>query len=430
MEKRIPIAALIFILFYFSCKKDNTVGTPTAQVISPAAMSTFVVNDTITIKAQVSDGVSLQSVSVYITNNQNIPVLPSLSIPITGKNMTFTCPYPLNNIHLASGLYTIVVKAFNGTNTGWGFQQINITALPSKLTGIYTVTRNHTGVHIVKADTNYNVSTVYTQGGDYSSSDISTYYQQLYIAAADSGNATAISLPNTSVAWSYLGITSSTTYFTNTYSYNDAVYVSQYNGQIKYYSHLGAGVMSITVTAGNYPIKTYVWSSYLFAEEKNIGSQTRNLVLYYAPSGAGFEQNTLPGPVVNMLGMDVNDLFVFGNQNTGGAYMELYNIPGNIFYSPIALPSGNLLSVAQVNPQTYLLGFDNGTIYLYTYNPNSIIPFINGVVASHMQYDAVGNLLFVSSGKYVYGYNYTTAGLLHTCNIQDSVLNLHLLYNK
>ena len=47
-----------------------------------------------------------------------------------------------------------------------------------------------------------------------------------------------------------------------------------------------------------------------------------------------------------------------------------------------------------------------------------------------MQYDATKNSLYISSGKYVYDYNYATAGLLHTCNIQDSVLNMHLLYNK
>jgi len=428
--KRIPTVILLLFLFIFSCKKDNPIGYPSVQIISPSGLNTYGVFDTIIIKANVSDASHLQSVTVYITNAQNEPVLPTAVIPITGKSMSFTCRYPLNNIHLANGEYNIVVNASNGTNTQLAFQQVYIDAVPTVRLGIYAVTRNSNGVHVSKIDTNFMVSMIYTQGGDYSSSDVSSYYQQLYISAADSGSVTAL-MPNGSAIWSIPGLISPTPYFTNVYSYGDAMYISQYyNGYIKYINHSGAGVMTTTAASGYYPIKTCVWNNYLFAEEKNIGSPLRNLVVYYAPSGAGYEQAVIPGPVVAIFGMDANDLFVFGNNTSGGAYLQLYNVPGNIFYSPIALPAANLLSVAQIDAQTYLLGFDNGIIYSYSYNPNGFVPYLTGVTASHMQYDQPDNELVVSSGKNVYEYNCTPLTLIYTANMQDSVLNLHLLYNK
>jgi hypothetical protein len=431
MAWRNILFVLITVSVLDSCKKDGNTGSPTVQIIAPAGNAAFKVFDTIVIKAHASDAVSLQSVTVYIVNNQNIPVLPTAAIPITSNNMSFACPYLLNDVHLATGYYTIVVRAYNGTNATLAYQQIYINAAPLVREGIFVLTRNNSGVHVLKIDTgSFNVSNLYTYGADYSSSDISSYYQQLYISAADSGSANTLELPAGSPAWNIPGLISPTPYFTNVYSYGDAVYVSEYLGFIKYYTHLGIMTNSITVTTGNYPIKTYVWGSYLLAEEKNIGSLSRNLVLYYTGSGKGFEQAAIPGPVVAIYGMDNDDIYIFGNQNTGGAYLQLFKISGNIFYSPITLPAGNLLSVTQINAQTYLLGFDNGTIYKYTYNPNSIVPFINGVTASHMVYDSADNEVIASSGKYVYEYNYASLALMHTANAQDSVLNVHVLYNK
>ena len=128
MIKRIPTVILLLFLFIFSCKKDNPIGYPSVQIVSPSGLNTFAVFDTITIKANVSDASHLQLVTVYITNAQNEPVLPASVIPITGKSMSFTCRYALNNIHLSNGEYTIVVSASNGTNTQLAFQQIYIDA--------------------------------------------------------------------------------------------------------------------------------------------------------------------------------------------------------------------------------------------------------------------------------------------------------------
>jgi hypothetical protein len=154
------------------------------------------------------------------------------------------------------------------------------------------------------------------------------------------------------------------------------------------------------------------------------------LVLYYTGTVTGFEQSVLPGPVTAMYGMTSNQLFVFGNKDTAGAYLQLFDVPGNIFYSPTTLPSGQLLSVAQIDSATYLMGFNNGTIYKYTYIPNGAVPFITGISASHLQYDNVNKQVIASSGSSVYAYSYTSQLLLHSVNLSDSVLNVHVLYNK
>jgi hypothetical protein len=298
---RSKLLALIIVVGLFSCKKEGNVGSPTVQITAPIGKQSYNVFDTIVVKANVSDASSLQSVEIYIENSQNIPVTATANVTITGKQMSFTNYYVLNNIHLATGSYFLVVKASNGTNATYGYQAITINAAPTLRLGIYSITRNG-GVNVTKIDSTFNASKIYTQPGDYSSSDISSYYQQLYIAAADSGNLNAVTMPLGGAQWGVMGIVSPSTYFTNVYSYGDAAYISEYLGFIKYYNAQGSLAESFKVTSGYYPIKTCIWDGYLFAEQKNIGALTRNLVLYYTGTATGYEQSVLPGPVVAMYG--------------------------------------------------------------------------------------------------------------------------------
>ena len=429
MIMRCKVLVLISIVGLFACKKEGNVGSPTVQIIAPTGKPVYKVFDTVVVKASVSDANSLKSVEIYIENSQNVPVTTTADVTVTGKQMSFTFNYAINSIHLATGQYTLVVRASNGTNATYGYQAITIIAAPAIRLGIYAITRNG-GINVTKIDSVFNTSKIYTQSGDYSSSDISSYYQQLYIAAADSGNVSAINIPLGGVQWGIGGIIGPAPYFTDVYCNGDAAYVSEYIGLIKYFSSQGVLSTTFKVASGYYPIKTCVWDGYLFAEQKNIGALTRNLVLYYTGTATGFEQSALPGTVTAMYGMTSNQLFVFGNKDTGEAYLQLFDIPGNIFYSPTTLPSGKLLSVAQIDSATYLMGFNNGTIYKYTYIPNGAVPFITGISASHLQYDNVNKQVIASSGSSVYAYSYTSQLLLHSVNLSDSVLNVHVLYNK
>ena len=423
---------LTFCVLFFACRKDNSIDTPTVQIFEPAGLQTFRVFDTLMVKGQVSDPQGLQSINISLTNGQSVQVLPSVQVPVTSNNMNFTWPYILSDIHLASGQYYITVSASNGTNTKYAYQEIYVDAAPTIREAVYAITRNSAGVQTWILDSAFHVSAGSSLNGNYCSSDISSYYQQLYIAAYDSGNVNALTVPSGSPAWSLPGSNSSTPFFTNVYSYGDAAYVSYYSGFIKYYDSKGVQQSVINVAAGYYPVKTFLWGKYLFVEEKTFSSSPENLTLYYSQSGAGYQQCSLPGPVVAMYGMDNDDVFIFGNQPSGSPYIEKYSISGNILYAPVLLPSARLLSAAQLNPGEFLAGFSNGTVYQYTYNPSNFLTFITGVNASHLRYDAVNNQLIVAAGKLVQEYNcsISSATLLYSASMADSVLDVQVLFNK
>lgn len=405
-------------------------GSPSVQIITPASQAIYNVHDTVWVSAKVSDDNGLNTVSVYLINNLGTQVLPNAVVKITSKSFTFKIAYVLSDIHLISGQYSIVVFASNGTNSTYAYQQISVDATPTKREAIYAITKSGSGVHVSKIDSVFNVSLAYTNPGDYSSSDVNSYYQQLYVTASDTGSVNANSVPGGSNAWSVPGIISSPVYFTNTYSSGDAVYISFYNGYVRYYNSLGVLQSVFSIEANYYPIKTYAYSNYLFVEEKAISSKTTNLVVFYSATTASMQQALLPGPVTAMFDMDNDHIMVFGNDYTGVPYMLQYSISNNIFFSPITLPAATLLSAEQVDANTYLMGYSNGNIYQYTYNPNVMNTFAGGVMASHIRYDVVNNQVIVATAHYIKEYNYVSGALVNTADLIDSVLNVHILNNK
>jgi hypothetical protein len=438
MVRKINILIFCLALGMYSCKKDAPPDYPSVQITAPYALAYFNVPGSIQVTGHVSDSKPLTSVTVYIANSGNIPVEETLNIPITSNNMNVSCSYLLNDIHMPGGEYYMTITASNGTHIASAFQQIYVDALPVKRTAIYAITRDGTGVHAWGIDSVFKVSPAlsYTVPGDYSSSDVNSYYQQLYIAGQDSGNVNIYSVPNPSSEWNLTGSPSPSPYFTNVYCNHDAEFVSYFNHVsccVKCYDHKGAVQSVYAAGTGYYPIKTFLLNNWLLTEEKSISSSQENLLIFYAASTAAYNQTVLPGPVVAMYQFDNNDVFLFGNNNSGGGYIKLYSIPNNTFYTP-AFPLGSygqLLSAAQINTNTYLISFSNGTIYQYTYNPIGILSYISGTTASTIRYDSINNQVITASGKTVNEYSYgSLPALINSVTISDSVRDLRVLYNK
>ncbi len=440
MERKITILFFGLILGLYSCHKDSGSDYPKVLISSPYSMEYFNVPGTIQVTGSASDSKTLTSVTVYLATSLNSPVEQVVQLPVTSNNMNVSCAYTLNDIHLASGKYYMTITTSNGTNVSSAFQEVYVTGVPVKRMAIYAFTRNSSGVHAWGIDSVFNVSPTlsYTVSGDYSSSDVNSYYGQLYIAGHDSGNVNVSSIdvpyPPQS-AWNILGSVSPSPYFTNIYCMGDNEFISYANlGYVKCYNHKGVEQTTYNTYSGDYPIKTLAWLGFVFIEEKSISSQSENIWTFYEGSSVK-QQNSLPaGSVVALWGYDNNDIFIFGNRSSGGAYIQFYNFSNSTFYTPsIPLTSyGQLLSVVQINANNYLMSFDNGNIIHYSYATNNFVPYITGITASTVRYDSIDNQVIASSGNIVNAYNYglSSATLTNSVTISDSVRDVRILFNK
>ncbi|HVA97383.1 MAG TPA: Ig-like domain-containing protein [Bacteroidia bacterium] len=426
---------LIFIpvLFIWSCKKDTTdTKPPVISILSPYANQLYNVNDTILISANVTDETQLTSVYVSLENAQLSQVEPAVNIHVTSRNMGFSQRYELSDQHLLSGIYYVVVTANDGYNLISGFQKISITASPRKRTGIYVLTQPYNpDINVLKIDSNFQVSQQFSTISDYSGSAINSYYQQLTIAGSYTGHLNAFNLSTNSSQWSHPSGSGSTPYFEGIYNDDTLSYVPLYNGQIKGYDNNGMQNFSAAADPNFYGTQLFKQNGKLFVEEKYITGSPINLVTFYCPFGANYQEALMPCDAVAICPKDYNDLLIFGNNASGQGVMEMFTINSNTFYSPQTLPSGKILSAVAIDSDDWLIGCDNNTVYKYQYSNNSLTSFIPSIRAYHLLYDDVNNQIIVASKNTVSEYTYVTIPtLVNTVNTTDSIINIHLLFNK
>lgn len=424
--------AFVFALavLLYACKKEEDTVPPIVNISSPYENQFFEVHDTMSVSATVSDESVLKSISVVLVNEDMIPVQEVREVTVNQKEEQFSLQEVIYDIYLESGTYYIRVSASDGYNTTNNYRKVSITAAPRERKGICFISGENSSVAVLVADNALVITPKIVLQGDYSASAVNSYYQDLYVAGKHTGHATAVVLGPGSVKWAIPVIQGSAPYFTNVYNDGNYAYISYYDGNLRGYDH--NGVLKYTATAAQnfYPVKSLHHEEYILTEQRDMTSPVRKLVVYYAANGTGKQETSLLNQdVTAFYSKDADNVFVFGNNGSQGV-IEVYSMSGNGFWAPHTLPAGRLLSVAQVDSNTYLIGHENNIVYKFQYLPLSLTPFINGVQANAITYDPVMDQVIIGDNNYLRLYNYANAGLVNSAAHNDTITAVHVWYNK
>ncbi len=423
---------LVFVslvsLFSSGCKKKEEGSPPTVQYHTPLENATYTVFDNIQISAHVYSATAITDLKIGIVNDQMVPVMSTIPLsPVT--HIAFT--YNIYDIHLTSGTYYVWISATNADNLDVNaYQKISISEAPKKRKAVYVITKlSSSQLGLTKADSVLNSQQqVGSFNGDFSGSAISSWHQQLYLAGNYTGDHRAIELAGHSIKWSVPYIGSSNPYFTGVSSDEKSNYLSYFGGQVKALDQNGSTRYFTTPSGGYYPLKSFVSGSYLLQEQKDYTSSQRKLVVYYSSSGVGKQETLIPETVTELFTKDADNVYLFGNAS-GQAKMEIYTVSGNSFWNR-TLPAGTLAAATQVNSDTYLLAYTNGTIYKYTYSNNSLITWLSGVNAVKLRYDEVNGEVCIAELKKLSSYDLNSSGLKKTLTVPDTILDMHILFNR
>ncbi|MBI2269052.1 MAG: hypothetical protein HYU69_01705 [Bacteroidetes bacterium] len=426
------IPGFILMMLLIQCKKDSDIVPPVVKILSPYENQIFSVYDIFTIKADISDDKQLTSVNIKLLNEQQAIMQVPVTFTASGKKLALDRKYELYDIHLPTGYYYLRIEATDGVNSGVGYLKIFIHEAPTFRTGIYAITRSSSLLNIVKIDSSFNALNKLSYTSDYAGSGISSYYRCLYVSGNYTGAIKGIDLESNTVKWLVDPVISGDPCFTSLYNKGDRNYVSYYSGFVKAYDHYGISTYeTLPVPAGFYPIKVVENGSHVLVEVKDKSGPTKKLVTYLSATGLGIQEIYMYRDVVDYLMKNSNEVFVFSN-NSGQGTMEVYDIANNSFFSPHALNTGKIWSAVQIDADNYLIGHDDGIIYRYQYSQNSLTTLVSGVKAYRMRYDVVNNQLIVAQAKDVklYTYSPSVTTLDNTVALADSILDIHILFNK
>jgi hypothetical protein len=424
------ILALSVITFN-ACKKDQDTIPPVIVINSPAPNQAYHVFDTVPLNLNVSDDKQLQSpVSITLLDANGNAAMSSASVSVNTNPIHIVGGFPLSEIHLLSGNYTLKVTASDGRNVTNAFVPLNITAAPILRKGIYLISRGGGQVKISKVDTNFVITPYTSWQGDYGGSDISSYWQQLYVSGLYTGNFNAVNLTNASISWSEPVVIGSNPWFCGAYVGGNNVYIPYFNGFVRGYDHLGVLQFSSATQSSYHPGKMLATGNYFLDEQIYVTNLSSKLVVNNISSGVGLQEMLLTQRLVQYCVKDADNVFLFGNNSAGQGQVELYTISLNGSWSPHPIPTGTILGVSQVDADHYLIALSDGNIYKYQYSVNSITAYLPGVNASNVFYDGLKNEVLISSVNRLSTYDYNSMALKHTVLHTDTILNFHLLNNK
>jgi hypothetical protein len=424
--------AIILLSFLVSCKKDDDGNGPEVKFNTPLENQTFNIYDPVTVNASVSDQTKLATVSISLEDAQGTPAYITIPVSVTSPSMTINEQYMLDNIHLESGLYYIVISASDGKHDTHARQKINVIAVPKVLKTIY-VTSKTSSLQTNLSATDSAFTTIlpfHVFTGDHIGSSVSSYYQQAYMCGNYTGNFSGLDIVTNNIKFNVTPIVSGSPYFTGFYSDDKTNYICRYDGFIKGYDRLGTSVYGANAIGGYYSEHICFSSGYLISEQQDKTSSAKMLVTYFPTSS--FEKNcALTQDVVSFCEKDAADVFVFGNV-AGQGVIQLFDRTNNNLWSPYPFPlaTGSILSALRIDSDTYLIAHSNGTIYRYQYLSGSLTTYLTGYTAVQLKLDDITNQLYIVETNKVSVFDYSSATFIHSVTSSETILGINLLYNR
>jgi hypothetical protein len=421
--------AFILILFSTACHKDSDDVVPVVSITKPAENTFFNVNDTIEIRANVSDDKQISSIEITLTNSEFIPVLRSYVLPVHSNPEDIYFTYPLDDKFMESGNYNILVKVSDGTNVKHKYRAVKIAGIPRKFTGLGLVTKTNNALNISHIDTNWNNNFLYSVPGDFSGAAYLSYHNRFVTAPYFYKTTEVYDFFLRKKEWTVESKTpTSFPSFTGVETIGKHIFLMYYEGRIERYDYSGRKDMTLLCLNGFQPVKIIKAGNYYIVwQKKQTQPYASKIEVYQALTGASIQSYTVGFEMVDMFDAGDGKILIFGNDNGNGT-IKIYHMEDNAFSSPHILPPGKIVCAVFTVNEEYLFVQD-GDLEQYFYKPNTLHTVKAGANFTIMKYDPVSGYLFVKNNNFCEAHTYPDLIKRHTVAISGELLDFEIIYN-
>ena len=190
------IYVLLCALAMLSCSKENRDTTPPIiNLSSPTAGHIFYYQNTIPVRALVSDETHLESVSVEITSTYNTRVYAPHDFSPTHKDLQVDLSISHDDLYLPSGTYHVKITASDGNNTHYAFQEIQLIEAPRTLDRTIII-RSNAGTTAIDSLSNNSLTPWLSFAGNYAFGGIDSRTNQLVACSASPSELSSLSYPD------------------------------------------------------------------------------------------------------------------------------------------------------------------------------------------------------------------------------------------
>jgi hypothetical protein len=140
MPYRLFLLACVLIVGFMGCKKNPCDELPPSiQLNNPSVGAVFYFQNTIEIRATITDDTKLESVTCEITDAQNRRYLQSNTFAPTGNSFDLNYSISHDDLYLTGGTYFVRITASDGENEQIAFREIQLVAAPRLLERVFAI---------------------------------------------------------------------------------------------------------------------------------------------------------------------------------------------------------------------------------------------------------------------------------------------------
>ena len=426
--RQVFIIISVLLVIVLSCKKEEDTQHPVITIYSPAINRQFDVLDTILVEAAITDDIKIISVKVVLVNEEFIPVLDAFYYYPDASSYQINLNYPIDDYSLENGIYYIHIRADDGLNYKNEYQKIQINAIHREFEKILVLTRKNSNyIEVSGIDTSQNINTLFEINGDYAGSEVSSMYQQLYIAGRNQININAYNLDNYELEWKLDVIPYDPIHSFNCLYYDEYLFSSFCYLYIRGYDNYGTQIFNSWIDEFDLPARIFRHNDLILVDKQSkIGGSTY-ISTYYFISGVEKQKLFSTYKVVEFFSYDTENVIIVANTYEHGT-IKLYDPYQNIL-TEMQSTLDIIISSVKIDQENILIGTEND-IYLYNFSQFSLNNILPGKVAYGLRYNEVNKNIYVIGSKKIEIFNYPGMILQNTYTHSDTILNVLLLYNK
>jgi hypothetical protein len=368
------LLVLISIIFFTSCKKEDTPPPSKINILSPVANTPFEVNDTITIKLLIDSRQPEVDLWISLLDANFSPASPINPLVFSDfeTNIETTLHFMLDDEFLESGNYYLFFKVLDQSGNVNKYLSIYIEGIQRQFEGIFIVSEiSDNQIGIEKLGTDLTGQGIKILEGNYAGSSIDSRYKNIYVAGQNFGNLVAMNTDSLGPEWEIPIIPNPVQpYFTFVQQIDHVLYVGFYSGEVNGYNPSGDLIFTTQTNGLTFPNQVCIVGNHLV-----VSSTTRSnlfeywIETFFMASGVDNSKTKVLIKPIHLKPLDDEQVLMFGNNGNSRLETKLLDPETGLVsdpYQPFQLPDELVKCAADINNEQTLLGLEDG-IYIYDY---------------------------------------------------------------
>jgi hypothetical protein len=397
-------------------------------ITSPIENQQFILPDSVLVIADISDDKKITNLMVGLCNSDFISVIPMIYFYPESSEYHLEMQMVIDNADLATGDYYLFIRAEDEEGFKNEYLMLQIVGIPKELEGIIVLTEmGNAEIGIFAIEPEGDTEFLFEVSSDFSSSEIDSKNRMLYISGIDMYDITAFNIDTKQMEWQREAFPPLPMHAPNCSFFDEILYISYATNFIFGFRYNGSLVFNTTIEESKLPSRLVKYEDYLIADLQSKTGGLMYLATYYLVSGAEKQRMNIDYKVVDFLNTGAGNCLIIANVNEIGT-LRLYNPYQNVESFLLDTPE-RIVSSARINDSNYIIGLEN-SVYAFDLSQNSLVNIFPGQASSRIRFDPINQMIFITGYHIITIISYPELQIQNTIPLQDSILNMHLFYNK